>query len=105
MPNSAFQQSTALESEQTGDNDFNDFEEDEMTRRIREEEEQFQVRLREKSVPMMRIRRENGRINSNANNKADCNSRTSIHARNSKKMTELQKTYDVKTKTEKNYPS
>jgi hypothetical protein len=30
--------------------DFNDFEEDEMTKRIREEEERVQQRLREKSV-------------------------------------------------------
>jgi hypothetical protein len=35
-PSSNFAASTVIETEQTGDNDFNDFEEDETTRRIRE---------------------------------------------------------------------
>ena len=34
------------------DNEFNDFEEDEMTKKIREEEERVQNQLREKSVKM-----------------------------------------------------
>lgn len=37
---------------QGGDNEFNDFEEDEMTKRIREEEERIQTLLQEKSVVM-----------------------------------------------------
>ena len=32
------------------DNEFDDFEEDEMTKRIRQEEERVQAKLREKSV-------------------------------------------------------
>lgn len=53
-----------------GDNDFDDFEEDEMTKRIREEEERIQNRLREKSVRMGRFRSRSGRISRSASNRA-----------------------------------
>lgn len=48
------------------DNEFDDFEEDEMTKRIREEEERVQTRLREKSVPIPISRKNSGRISNNA---------------------------------------
>jgi hypothetical protein len=43
---SANEQSTAFNAELAPENDFNDFEEDEMTKRIREEEERIQNKLR-----------------------------------------------------------
>jgi hypothetical protein len=46
------------------DNEFDDFEEDEMTKRIREEEERVQARLREKSVLVVVSRRRSGPTNS-----------------------------------------
>ena len=41
--------------------DFNDYEEDEATRRIREEQQRVQATLREKSVDHIGYRIENGR--------------------------------------------
>ena len=53
-----------------GDNDFDDFEEDEMTKRIREEEERIQNRLREKSVSNVGISSSSMRKNKSAKSKA-----------------------------------
>lgn len=44
------------------DNEFDDFEEDEMTKRIREEEERVQTRLKEKSVFVNLFRKKSGLI-------------------------------------------
>lgn len=44
------------------DNEFDDFEEDEMTKRIREEEERVQTRLKEKSVFVNLFRKKSGPI-------------------------------------------
>ena len=60
-----------------GDNDFDDFEEDEMTKRIREEEERIQKRLREKNVHKGRISSRNTRKNKSAKNKAARNTKSS----------------------------
>lgn len=74
------------------DNDFNDFEEDEMTRRIREEEERIQTSLREKSVLMTLQSKPNGSKKASVKLKDADSSRNSSPERSRRSEKELRRT-------------
>ena len=67
---SNFNYSNEPSGHQDANEDFNDFEEDEVTRKIREEEEKQQNMLREKSVTISSSSKENGRKNVSVRRKA-----------------------------------